>query len=236
MDRIKARLESFDCAINHCFSQRPWNLGSLGLIGLLLDELYQACSAALQLVASIHPRIRDGCEYVHERGHTEAGPGGEVGATIEWATVGCGEDRHGPAAALCKSLHCAHIDAIEVWPLLPIHLDAHEMLIEECSYALILEGLVGHHVAPVAGRIADGEKDRLVLFPGFVQRRRPPGVPIHRIVRMLEQVRARFVGQMIGHGVSLCVVERRAWAAEYSRRASVPIRPTAQLRTLQAYR
>ena len=41
----------------------------------------------------------------------------------------------------------------------------------------------------------------LSSLPRFCERFRPPGIPIHRVVRVLEKVRALFAGQAVGmHG------------------------------------
>ena len=40
----------------------------------------------------------------------------------------------------------------------------------------------------VAGRVADGQEDRLVLLFGAVEGFGPPGVPVDRVVRVLEEV------------------------------------------------
>jgi hypothetical protein len=60
-----------------------------------------------------------------------------------------------------------------------------------------------HHVAPVAGGISDGQKNRLVFsfcsFKGFFI----PGIPIYRVCGMLQQIRAGFVYQAIVFGFSI---------------------------------
>ena len=61
----------------------------------------------------------------------------------------------------------------------------------------VLETLVGHHVAPVAGRIAHREEDRLLLARGPAQRFRAPRLPIDGVRGMLQQVRADFVGKLV---------------------------------------
>src|SRR3712207_8981484 len=48
-----------------------------------------------------------------------------------------------------------------------------------------------HDVAPVAGRVADREQDRLALTLREAERLLAPGEPVHGIVLVLEQVRAR---------------------------------------------
>jgi hypothetical protein len=51
----------------------------------------------------------------------------------------------------------------------------------------------------VAGRIADGEKDRLVFRPGTIQRLSAPGIPIHGIVGVLKEIRALFLEEAVRH-------------------------------------
>ncbi len=87
---------------------------------------------------------------------------------------------------------------VEVGPFLPVNLDADEGRIEDPGGLFVGEGLPLHDVAPVAGRVADGQEDGLVLAPGPFEGLVPPGVPIHGIVRVLEEVRAFFAGQAVG--------------------------------------
>jgi hypothetical protein len=42
----------------------------------------------------------------------------------------------------------------------------------------------------MAGRVADAEKNRFILFFRSAQGLLPPGIPIHRVVSMLQKVRA----------------------------------------------
>jgi hypothetical protein len=52
-------------------------------------------------------------------------------------------------------------------------------------------------MAPVASRIADRQKDRLSRALGFRKRFRAPRPPFHRIVLVLEEVRARFAREPV---------------------------------------
>ena len=69
------------------------------------------------------------------------------------------------------------------------------------------KGLMGHDMAPVAGGVADAQKDGLVFPAGSLQGLRPPGVPIHRIVGMLLEIgageRIRWLGRGSGMTGSL---------------------------------
>jgi hypothetical protein len=53
-------------------------------------------------------------------------------------------------------------------------------------------------VAPVTGGIANGKEDGLVLAASFFKRLVSPRIPVHRIVGVLEEVRALFVDETVG--------------------------------------
>ena len=59
---------------------------------------------------------------------------------------------HPPDAG--RRLHEGHVDAIDVRPLFAIDLDRDEVAIQDLGHLRVLEALVLHHVAPVAGRVA----------------------------------------------------------------------------------
>ena len=72
-------------------------------------------------------------------------------------------------------------------------------------------------MTPVAGTVADTQKYRLVLFCSAFKRLRAPGIPIHRIVRMLQKVGTCRVLQTVAHFITSSVLfaisMRRARAA-----------------------
>ena len=86
--------------------------------------------------------------------------GREVGAAVERLAVGRQPHRHRPAASAGQRLHRRHVDGVDVGPLLAVDLDRHVVLVEERRDLGILERLLLHHVAPVAGRVADAEQHR----------------------------------------------------------------------------
>lgn len=76
-------------------------------------------------------------------------PGGERAkvrgvAPCAWAIPPHGKTTH---------LHKGHIHLVHIWPLFPVHLHTDKVLIKQAANLLILEGLLLHHVAPVAGRV-----------------------------------------------------------------------------------
>ena len=90
-----------------------------------------------------------------------------------------------------------HVDLIDIRPLLAIDFDVDEELVHDPRGRVVLETFMRHDVAPVAGRIADREQDRFVGLLGFGERLRSPRPPIDRIVLVLQQIRARLLGETI---------------------------------------
>ena len=125
--------------------------------------------------------------------------GREVRAGEERHLLGREEHVQRPAALARHRLAGLHVDRVEVRPLLAVELDGHEALVHQRRRVRVLERLALHHVAPVAGRVADREQDRPLLLACARKRLLAPGVPIHRVVLVLEQVRRGLVGKPVGH-------------------------------------
>ena len=90
-----------------------------------------------------------------------------------------------------------HINVIEIGTLFSIDLDVHEMLIHVAGDLGIREHLFLHDVAPVTTAVADRQENQLVFLARAFQGLRAPGIPIDGVVRVSEQVRARFAGKPI---------------------------------------
>jgi hypothetical protein len=148
-------------------------------------------------VALVAPGAGDCQQHLLEGGHAEPVLPGEVGAGEERLPLGGEEHRHRPAALAGHGLHRRHVDGVQVGALLTVDLDAHEVLVHERRGAGVLEGLVGHHVAPVTGSVADRQQDRPVLAARQLQRLRTPRVPVHRVARVLQEVGAGLAGEAV---------------------------------------
>ena len=81
-----------------------------------------------------------------------------------------------------------HVNLVEIRPFLAIHFDADKMAIHDGGDRRVFKRLPLHHMAPVTGRVADRQQDRLVRRPGGGQRFRPPGIPIDGVIGMLQEI------------------------------------------------
>ena len=163
------------------------------------------------LVAPGPIRLGDGGQHAGKAGHPVPVLGRKVGAAEERLERGGQEDAHRPAAAAGHGLHRGHVDVVQVGALLAVDLDRHEVAVQLLGDGRVLERLVRHDVAPVTGRIADRQEDRLVLDLRPLERLSAPGIPVDRVVRVLEEVRARLGGQSVGDpGAAKCRRSRRS--------------------------
>ena len=94
-----------------------------------------------------------------------------------------------PAALLAKQMQRVHVDLVDVGPFLAVDFDVDEQFVHHARGRFVLEQFMRHHVAPVAGGIADRQQDRPVRALGLIKGRRPPLPPVHRIVLVLQQIR-----------------------------------------------
>ena len=95
-----------------------------------------------------------------------------------------------------------HVDLVDVGTFFTVDLDVHEKLVHDRSGCGIFEAFMGHDMAPMAGGIANGEKDGPVGGLRRGERGRTPRTPMDGIVLVLEEVGAGFVTeQVFGHVV-----------------------------------
>ncbi len=171
------------------FDHRSGGDGAGQLVGLLLD-----------LGPAVGPDVAQGVEHRGERRASLVVGRREVRAPVERASVRGQEDAHGPAARTGHGLDGLHVDGVDVGPFLTVDLDAHEAVVEPGRHHRVLERFVGHDMAPVAGRVADGQEDGLVLLGGPGERLGAPGIPVDRIGGVLAQIGGRLGGQAVGRG------------------------------------
>ena len=114
--------------------------------------------------------------------------GRKVGTAEEGLQLRGEPDAHRPPAASREALHIGHVKPVDIGTLLAINLHVDEVRVHHSGDLRILEGLMRHHMAPVAGRITDREEDRLPLATRPGERLLTPRIPLHGIPRMLEEV------------------------------------------------
>ncbi len=158
----------------------------------------QRRAVALDLVGLLLEQARHLAQHVGEGGPAVFRLLREISAAPERLALRREEHRQRPAALLAEVMQRRHIDLVDVGPLLAVDLDVDEQLVHHRRDARVFEQLVRHHMAPVAGRIADREQDRLVLCFCVVERVRPPLAPVHRIVLVLEQIGRRRLREAVG--------------------------------------
>src|SRR5205807_5310599 len=103
---------------------------------------------------------------------------GEICPAPERLGIGGEKHREGPAAMLAERVERLHIDAIDIRTFLPVDLGGNEVSVHECGSFRVLEALVSHHMAPMTGRVADGQEHRFVVGAGAGERGGTPGHPV----------------------------------------------------------
>ncbi len=157
-----------------------------------------SASACLRDVLALRPvRLRDRDEHLPERRHPVPRLRRVVRAAEERLAVGGEEHGHRPAAVTAERDDRIHVDGVDVRALLPVDLDAHVELVHDRRRLGVLERLALHHVAPVARAVADRQQNRLVLGAGSGEGLVAPRVPVDRVRGVLEEVRARFLGEAV---------------------------------------
>ena len=155
-------------------------------------------AALADLGAIVRPRLRDPAQDFHETRLSVAIFRRKIGAADKWLEPGRQPDVERPAAAAGRGLDEGHVNAIDIRTFLPVDFNIHEPRVHEGRDFFVLERLALHHVAPMAGGITDREKNRLLLPACFGKGFLAPGIPINRVVGVLEKVGRFFLGEPVG--------------------------------------
>ena len=171
-------------------------------LGELADVIGEGLRRCLELLALVSPGV--GCRREDIAKAPEVVPrlGRQVRRGPERLAVGAEEHVERPATAAVDRDGDVHVQRVDVRPFLAIDLDADEALVHQLGGLRHRERLALHHVAPVAGGVADREEDRLPLLTCAGEGLVAPRVPVDRVLRVLQEVRARLVLQAV-HGSKL---------------------------------
>ncbi len=155
------------------------------------------------LGAAVLPGGDHAVQHLHEAGQAVPGLGREVRAEVERLALGRQEHRHRPAALAGGRLHRLHVHRVDVGALLAVHLHRDEVGVEVVGRGRVLEGLVGHHMAPVTANCNRRQQNGYVTPPRLLERLRRPGPPVDGVVGVLEEVRGGRVSQAVHHAGSI---------------------------------
>ncbi|ESU51522.1 hypothetical protein P376_0494 [Streptomyces sp. HCCB10043] len=152
------------------------------------------------LVTPVGPGGRDPFQNLLEGGRAVPGLGREVGPEVEGFGVRREKHGHRPPTVPGGRLNGLHVHGVDVGPLLPVDLHGHEVRVEVGGGVVVLEGLVGHDVAPVTAGVPDAEQHGHIPLPGLLERLGRPGPPVDGVVGVLEEVRGGGLRKSVGHG------------------------------------
>ena len=148
----------------------------------------------------MEPRIYDGIQNRIESWTPPSLGGWPVRPRVKRISRRRQKNAEGPTARTCEHLDCLHVDVVEIWTLFSVYFDGNKMVIQNFGNRCVFEAFMGHNVAPMAGRIPYGEKYRFVSTPGGLECLVAPGVPIHWVGLVLEQVWAGRIRESVRHG------------------------------------
>ncbi len=152
------------------------------------------------LFAFLVPIIRDCGQDLRKARSPITGIRREIRAAPERLSVRRQEHGQRPATLLAQQLKRMLVYGIDIGAFLPVDLHVDIKVVHLRRDFVVFEAFMRHDVAPVAGGVADRQQDGLVLVPRGGEGLRPPAVPVHRIVGMLQKIGTGFFGQAVaGH-------------------------------------
>ena len=139
------------------------------------------------------PHGSDLLKDIHKTRHPQPAGFWKVAAGKEGFSFGGHENGKGPTPVSGQGLAYEHVDLVYIWTLFTVYLDGDKILVQKTGHFVIFKRLVCHDMAPVTRGIPNGKKDRPVLCLCLLEGVITPGIPVHRVVGMLEKIRAFFV-------------------------------------------
>ena len=161
------------------------------------QHLMQVIGLSLELIAFALIGFVNRAHQLGERGPAVLAGLGIVGAAIEGPSIGQQEDGHGPAALPGDGLHSLHVDIVDIGAFFAVDLDVDEERVHHLGGRGVFKAFMRHDVAPVAGAVTDAEQDGFVLRARHTEGFLAPGVPVDRVIGMLQEVGAAFGFQAV---------------------------------------
>jgi hypothetical protein len=131
----------------------------------LREGLRQRAGCSRTCAAVLAPVLGDAPEQLRERRQPVAGVLAGNRCHRRTALVLRREEHRQRPAAVAPGQHLVRelVDPVEVGALLAVDLDVDEVRVHQRRGGVVLERFVRHHVAPVAGGVADRQQDRLAF-------------------------------------------------------------------------
>src|SRR5271169_1170581 len=159
--------------------------------------LHQSRAVLLDFLRLVAEQPGDLAQHIGEGWFSVTRSFREISAAPDRLAGGGEEHRKRPAAVLAEAMQRGHVDLVDIRPLLAIYFDIDEQLVHHARGVDVLETLMRHGVAPMAGGVADRQQDRPFAALRLDERLRTPGPPVDRIVLVLQQIGAGFLRETI---------------------------------------
>ena len=135
-----------------------------------LQRLAQDDDIFCHIIAFAGIGLADRLQHLRKSGPSPALIGREIGPAPKRLAIRGQEHRQWPATLLTHQRQRVLIDLVEVGPLLAVDFDIDEQPVHRRRDLRIFEALPRHDMAPMAGRVADRQQDRLAGRFGRFQR------------------------------------------------------------------
>ena len=150
-------------------------------------------AGAHKLRPAILPAFRHGVQQGQQAGLPSCIVFGQIGGGKKGLLLRRHDYSERPAAAAGHGGADLHVYRVHIRTLLPVHLYGNKAPVQNLRHLPVLEGLMGHHMAPVTGGVANAEKNGLILLLCPLKRLLAPGVPVHRVLPVLAQIGGAFL-------------------------------------------
>ena len=185
-----------DCRLmQHRFLRRAGRQRLFCLISQIARGLF---ALRLRAAALIPPQRGDGGQQLHHARKPAPALFGKIGRGEKGLCFRRHQYGERPSALPGVCLADRHINTVDVRAFLTVYLDADKIPVQQCRNLVILKGFALHHMAPMTGRVADGEEDGLILRLRFFECLVVPPIPIHWVVGVLEKIGGLFFDQPVG--------------------------------------
>jgi hypothetical protein len=95
-----------------------------------------------------------------------------------------------------------HVNGVNIGSLLAVNFNADEIFVHNPGYFPVFERFMLHHMAPVAGRIANADEHHFIFGYGLLEGFRIPCMPVNRVVGVLQKIRTGFVDQLVWRNIT----------------------------------